>query len=63
MIFVTKLRDMLESELDHYEYNTDIETMKKVRLEAKNDAKSPFISILICFNYYCCICGINSSQL
>ena len=25
MIFVTKLRDMLESELDHYEFNTDIE--------------------------------------
>lgn len=42
MIFVTKLRDMLESELDHYEYNTDIEAMKKVRLEAKNDVKNSF---------------------
>ena len=45
MIFVTKLRDMLESELDHYEYNTDIETMKKSETRSQKRRKKVLLSV------------------
>ena len=45
MIFVTKLRDMLESELDHYEYNTDIEAMKKSEARSQKRRKKFLLSV------------------
>lgn len=45
MIFVTKLRDMLESELDHYEYNTDIEAMKKSEARSQKRRKKVLLSV------------------
>ena len=42
---MTKLRDMLESELDHYEYNTDIETMKKSETRSQKRRKKVLLSV------------------
>lgn len=42
---MTKLRDMLESELDHYEYNTDIETIKKSETRSQKRRKKVLLSV------------------
>ena len=42
---MTKLRDMLESELDHYEYNTDIEAMKKSETRIQKRRKKVLLSV------------------
>ena len=45
MIFVSKLKNMLESELDHYEFNTDIEAMKRSETRRQRRRKKVLLSV------------------
>ena len=42
---MTKLRDMLESELNCFEYNTDIEAIKRSAAQLQKRRKKVFLSI------------------